>query len=165
MAVCSLMVLGRRIEASHMTVSCLGELDLNEMKSKRSNMISLWNTHGYRTYLFGIEPAELQAVRVATQGLCWRSASSGLWPQVAPSGLNKPQLCLRSSNSEHSLVMVGVTVYLRDSHRPRRCGVSVGRVYLQNIGITTYNVLITIRARRRPEDGEMRRRKVIYHCS
>jgi hypothetical protein len=81
MAVCILMVSGRRIEASYITVLYFGELDWNEMKSKRLNMISLWNTHGYRTYLFGIEPAELQVVRVATQS--WHSASSGLWPPVA----------------------------------------------------------------------------------
>jgi hypothetical protein len=46
------LVLGRIIEASHLTsMSYFGELDCNEM---RSNMISLWNTHGYRTYLFEI---------------------------------------------------------------------------------------------------------------
>jgi hypothetical protein len=103
MAVCNLMVLGRRIEASYITVLYLGELvDWNEMKSKRSNMISLWNTHGYRTYLFGIELAELQVA-----------------PSVPPKWLEQAPtfyICLRSSNSEHCLDMVGVTVYLRDSH-------------------------------------------------
>jgi hypothetical protein len=89
MAVCSLiphgvMVLGRRIEASYITVSYLGELDWNEMKSERSSMISLWNTHGYRTYLFGIELAELQVVRVRVS-----RDSEGVGVRLLPaSGLN-----------------------------------------------------------------------------
>lgn len=46
MALCSLMVLGRKTEAS---LSYLGELDWNEMRSKKSNMISSveYCTHGY----------------------------------------------------------------------------------------------------------------------
>ena len=112
------------------------------MKSKRSNMNmnSLWNTHGYRTYLFGIElvePPELQAIRVGADSKRWRSASSGLWPKWS-SLLNRDQnlnqhqyftFVFGASNSEHFLVMVGVTVYLRDTLGD--AGSVWGRAYLQ----------------------------------
>ena len=152
------------MEASYITVSYFGELDWNEMRSKRSNMISLWNAHGYHTYLFGIKPAEVQVVRVLTQMAF--GFFRPLDPRVTPSGLNKTStsyVCLRSSNSEHCLVSGGRYGILTGfSRRCRECGLSLSSK--TNIGITTY-VLFAIRARWRPENGEMRRTKVIDHCS
>jgi hypothetical protein len=128
------MVLGRTrriVEASwYITVSCLGELDWNETKSKRSSMISLWNTHGYRTYLFGIEPQSSRAPS-CPRSRPTESAGFGFfrpleWPEQT--SISIFYVCLRSSNSERCLIMVGVTVYLRDSLGDAG---SVGRVYLQ----------------------------------
>lgn len=69
--------------------------------------------------------------------------------------------------------MVGVTVYLRDSHVGTELG-NAGSMWVgptfrnehwHQTAVATYNVLFTLRARWRPEDGEIRRTKAIYHCS
>lgn len=153
-----------RTEAS---LSYLGERDWNEMRLKRSNMISMWNTihMDIRTYLFEIEPAELRVATV-TRGV-------RLLPASGPSP-NKPStflVCLRHSNSEH-LFSYGMPLFSSSYgiftgfsryNTARRCGDSVGRVYFQRNERCQCNI------QRLLYDGgpigEMCRTKVRYCCS
>ena len=157
------MVLERIIEASYyITVSYFGELYWNEIRSKRSNMISLWNMCTWIPYVPVWDQTgrgAAQVVQVVTQRAPI-SASSDLWPRVSSTSY----ACLRSSNSEHHFSYGGRYGILTGfSRRCGECGLSLSSK--ANIGITTFNVLFTIRTRWRPEDGEKRRTKVIYRCS